>query len=319
MLERIPPVPASFFGMLLGLGGLTNGWRTASAIWGLPLWPSTVLAILTLLVWLSLVAGYGAKWLHRRAEALAELRHPVTGFFGALLAVGTEMTGLAIFPLVPIAGKVLMVAGIALHLVFVVWSQGPLWQGIRGADQTSPVMIMPAVGGNLVSAICLATLGLPDWGLLLLGAGVISWIVLEAVVLQRFISLPALPLPMRATLGIHLTPPAVACVAYLACTQGPPSILAQMLVGYGVFQAAIALRLWTWVREQPFGMGYWAYSFGISALPLAAMRLVERGDAGAIASLAPILFVAANVLIGSFFIGTIRLLLRGEIFPKPQA
>ena len=32
------PVPASFFGMILGLVGLGNCWRVAAKIWHLPAW-----------------------------------------------------------------------------------------------------------------------------------------------------------------------------------------------------------------------------------------------------------------------------------------
>src|SRR5215207_10010623 len=95
-----------------------------------------------------------------------------------------------------------------------------------------------------------------------------------------------LPVSRRATLGIHLAPPAVAAVAYLAVTDGPPDRMAQMLFGYALLQALVILRLAPWLREQAFGPVAWAYTFGVSALPLAALRFVERGQAGPIAALA---------------------------------
>ncbi|WP_204323110.1 hypothetical protein, partial [Streptococcus pneumoniae] len=60
----------------------------------------------------------------------------------------------------------------------------------------------------------------------------------------------------------------------------------------------VLLRLTPWLREQPFGPSAWAYTFGISALPLAALRLVERGVGAPVTILAPLLFVAANLIIG---------------------
>jgi tellurite resistance protein len=121
---------------------------------------------------------------------------------------------------------------------------------------------------------------------------------------------------LRTTLGIHLAPPAVGCVAYLSVTGGPPDMIAQMLFGYALFQAAIMIRLIPWLREHPFNAGYWAYTFAVSALPLAALRFIEKGYAGPVASMALPLFGAANLIIGSILIGTIALLLKGKLLPR---
>jgi len=83
-------------------------------------------------------------------------------------------------------------------------------------------------------------------------------------------------------------------------TNGPPDHLAYMLFGYALFQALVMLRLIPWLREQPFSLAAWAYSFGVSALPLAAFRFVERGDTGIISKLALPIFIISNLIIGWF-------------------
>ena len=90
---------------------------------------------------------------------------------------------------------------------------------------------------------------MPDWGILFFGGGFISWIVLESLIIHRLMMLPELAPALRTTLGIHLAPPAVGCVAYLSVTGGPPDMIAQMLFGYALFQAAIMIRLIPWLRE----------------------------------------------------------------------
>jgi tellurite resistance protein len=50
-------------------------------------------------------------------------------------------------------------------------------------------------------------------------------------------------------------------------------------------------------------------------LPLAALRFIERGYAGPVASMALPLFVDANLIIGSILVGTIALLLKGKLLP----
>jgi tellurite resistance protein len=137
------------------------------------------------------------------------------------------------------------------------------------------------------------------------------------VLLHRLYTAPMLPLPLRPSLGIQLAPPTVGLLAYLSVTAGPPGMFAHMLLGYGLLQAALLLRLLPWICQQPFTPGYWAFSFGVTALAAGPLRTVERGDTGPAAVLAMPLFVAANLIILLLTLGTLRLLLQGKLVPKP--
>ncbi len=94
-----------------------------------------------------------------------------------------------------------------------------------------------------------------------------------------------------------------------------PDLAAQALVGYGLLQLLLLIRLAGWIREQPFSASYWAFTFGASALALAVMRLVERGATGPAEMLAMPLFVFSNLFIGAVALGTLWLLLRGRLLP----
>src|SRR4051794_14085219 len=48
-----PLVPATFFGMVLGLGGLGNGWRAAARVWNVPDLVGEVLSLSAVAVWLT--------------------------------------------------------------------------------------------------------------------------------------------------------------------------------------------------------------------------------------------------------------------------
>jgi hypothetical protein len=84
-------------------------------------------------------------------------------------------------------------------------------------------------------------------------------------------------------MGIQLAPPVVGSAAYLSLTIGTPDLVANMLFGYGLYQAVLLLRLWRWIRWPAFSASYWSVSFGATALPTMAMRMVERDDSGPIA------------------------------------
>ena len=118
-------------------------------------------------------------------------------------------------------------------------------------------------------------------------------------------------------IGIQVAPPVVGGTAYLSLTQGQPDLIAYALLGYGLYQALLMLRLLPWIGTQRFSPAYWAFSFGVAALPGMAIRMVERGANGEMVNLAFGLFVAANVIIGLLMWKTVALWLRGTLLPAP--
>ncbi|MCA0405365.1 MAG: dicarboxylate transporter/tellurite-resistance protein TehA [Proteobacteria bacterium] len=307
-----PIIPAAFFGMVLGLGGLGNAWRAASRVWGMPTLVGEVLSLLAALIWLVWMVFYVLKWISAREDALNELRHPVQAFLVVLVPIATLIASMAIAPHLHTVALIMFALGMAGQVAFSVWSVGELWQGGRHTEATTPSLYTPTVGGCYVSAIACGTFGYPEAGLLFFGAGFLSMVVLESVVLQRLMT-HALPPNLRATMGLHLATPVVGSAAYLAVSDGPPDRFVQMLFGYAMLQTLVMLRLVPWLREQAFTPAAWAYTFGISAMPVAALRFVERGQHGPIAMLSLPLFVVANVIIGWIALRTLRLALTGRL------
>ncbi|WP_458437477.1 dicarboxylate transporter/tellurite-resistance protein TehA [Methylorubrum extorquens] len=307
-------VPATFFGMVLGLCGLGNGWRAVARLGLAPAWIGEALSALGVAVWAAWLVFYAARWLNDRDTVLVEARDPTSSFFASLAPVATMIASVGLAPHWPDIAWMMAMAGLVGTTLFAVWGVGGLWMGDRAFEATTPILYMPTAGGGFVAAITCAAFGMKELGLLFFGAGLLSWLTLESVVIHRLI-LRTLPVPLRASLGLHLAPPAVACVAYLAVTDGPPDRLAQILFGYALLHALVMVRLVPWLRQQPFSPAAWAYTFGVSALPLAALRLTERGLAGPSASLAIPLFVAANLIIGWIALRTLGLLLRGKLLP----
>jgi tellurite resistance protein len=266
------------------------------------------LMLVAALVWAALVVLYGSKWLLARSEAAAELDHPIQCCFVGLIGVSTSLISLATQPYFLVLAKLLFVAGALFTLAFALWRTGLLWRGERDPGATTPVLYLPLVAGALVTATAAATLGYPDWGQLALGAGLFSWLAIESVLLHRLYTAAPMPPALRPTLGIQLAPPTVGAVAYLSVSEGSADVLAHALVGYGLLQALLLLRMLPWILQQPFAPSYWAFTFGATALATAPLRLVEYGATGVMVTLAPYLFVAANLAVGLIAFGTLRLL-----------
>lgn len=312
-----PIVPAGFFGIVLGLAGLAGSWRLAAKVWNVTPAIGEALSLLAAAIWLMLMLFYVAKWIWFRSEALAEFNHPVLCCFVGVIPVTTALVGWAIRPYLYPLALALAIIGIAGQLVFGIYRTGALWKGGRDHAATTPVLYLPTVAGSFVSALVLSAFGHVSWAVPFFGAGLLSWLAIESVLLHRLYVVAELPPLLRPTLGIQLAPPAVGCAAYFSITSGPPDVFALGLLGYALFQALVLIRLLPWIARQPFSPSYWAFSFGVSALGLDTLRCVERGDAGPLALAAPYVFGIANIIIGALAVGTIMQILRGKLLPPP--
>lgn len=312
-LRKLPIVPASFFGIVLGVGGLGNAWRAAHEVWRLPSLVGELLLATATLIWLCLLVLYAAKWIYARPAALAELSHPVQCCFVGLAGLTAMVIAAAVLRYSHPLAWLLFVLGFLYTIAFAVWLTGMLWEGGRDKTHTTAALYLPVVGGSFVAAAVVANLGYAEWGELAFGAGAFTWLAIDAVLLHRLYTAEAMPPMMRPTLGIQLAPPTVGALAYINVSHGPPDLFIHAMLAYGLMIAAVLLRLLPWIRAQPFSVSYWGFTFGVTALATAPLRLIEHGETGPLALLAPYLFVAGNLIILLMTLATLRLLWQGKL------
>ncbi len=320
-------IPASFFGIVLGLVGLGDCWRAAGHAWGLPDIYSVIVMSSGFVVWAILAALYIAKWIWATDEALAELRHPVQSCFIGLTGVATMLAAIAIYdrygngPHWHALGITLFVIGAVLQIGYGILFTSRQWTGDRDLGAVSAAIYLPTVAGNFVAAFAAGFFGYPGLGKVFLGVGLFSWLALESVITKRLGFHNAMAKPLRPTMGIMLAPPVVGCIGYLFVTGGPagprPDLFAQALFGYGLFVLLVLVAMFPWIAQQSFSASYWAFSFGITAVAFDAIVFVIRGQTGYINGLAVCLFVFANIAIGILVLGTLWRLVTGALVPPP--
>ena len=298
--------PASLFAIPLGLVALGLAWQTASAIWSVPSWVPDTLIWSGTTLWAFLLIAYLAKWLLRRAEARAELEHPVQSCFIGLAGVVSLLASTGLSSEHRTLSQLLFGFGTVWTLVFAIYRTGRLWMGDRNPETNTPVLYLPIVAGAFVTASAAAAMGYAEWGQLAFGGGLFTWFAVESVILHRLYTGAPLSPALRPTIGVQLAPPAVGAVAFLAVGGGAPDIFVHALIGYALLQALLFIRLIPWLLQSDLTPAWWSFSFGAASLPTAAMKLVAHGDAGVIATLAPYLFVAGNLVIAAIAAGTIK-------------
>ncbi|MBD9388602.1 dicarboxylate transporter/tellurite-resistance protein TehA [Agrobacterium sp. AGB01] len=308
-------VPASFFGIVLGLVGLGSTWRTAADAWNFPTPPGEFFSLAGVAVWCLVTMLYAAKWVLARHDALAETEHAIQCCFVGLVGVATMLAGLALLPYSRTATEILLVLGFAATFGFALWRTGRLWQGARDPAASTPVLYLPTVAGSFVTAIVMGALGHQEMGQLAFGAGLLSWLAIESILLHRLYTMPELTPALRATLGIQLAPPAVGSVAYLSVNGGVTDIFVHALFGYAVLQLAILLRLTPWILKQPFSASYWAFTFGLTAISTAGVKLASASEDPVLQFLSLSLFIMTNAGLFAIIAGSIILLAKGRFLP----
>lgn len=309
-------VPSSSFGIVLGMAGLSNCWRTAQSYWDISHWIADVLCALTAIIWFALVIGFIYKWIGQQEFAFAELNHPVQCCFIALVPVSTLLVGTWVYALFPALGVALIVLSVIGQLGFSMYRFAGMWRGGRQLKDTTAVMYLPTVAGNFVSAIALTGIGYVDLGKLIFGAGLFSWLALESTLINRLLIEDELATAIRPTLGIQLAPPVVAAVAYLSVSGEQVDLFFFGLMGYGFVQLLFLMRLIPWFSRSGFNPSFWAFSFGVTALTLACLQAGIIAPHSFFASAAPFIFLMANLVIISLFVLTARLLMLGRLFKQ---
>jgi tellurite resistance protein len=293
----VPLIPASFFGIVLGLAGLANSWRVAHAAWGAPAAIGEAIFAIAACAWLVVTGLYGWKWIGATGEARAEAAHPVHCCFIGLAGAATLVMALGALPYTRGGAVSLFVLGAGFTIGFGVWRTGQLWRGERAVEATTPVLYLPIVAGGFVTAITAGALG---WH----GAAALAF---GGAFFHRLYTAAVLPPALRPTLGILLAPPAVGALAYLATGAPPTGILVQALLGYALLQGLMLLRMWRWITEQPFAPSYWAVTFGVTALPTAVIRTSAGLPGHDFEGLGVALFLISNAIVAVITVRTVGL------------
>lgn len=315
VLARTPP---NFFSIPFGLAGLAVVWQLMASLYGSPAAVGDALFIAAAAVWLALGAGAAARLLRAPRVLLAELRDPVLSPFwalpwivGMLLASGLEAYAHA-------GAKVIFIAFLLATIVYGGWLMGHWFVVDLDRSKLHPGYFLPTVAGGLLGGGLAGDIGLRALGWLSFGIGIVSWLMLGSLMINRLFFTAMLPAALIPTLAIEVAPPAVAGAAYFQLHGTTPDAVAFGLAGYAVLMVLVQLRLVPLYARLSFAPGFWAFTFSWAAVAELALRWLSIERPSGEVVYAALAAGAVSLLIAAIAARSLLAIGRGQFVPPPS-
>jgi len=310
-------IPPGFFAISMGIVGLAAVWRWAALLYGWPIGMSNVLYLIAALVYIVLIIALVTRIVFATSTVRSELTHPSVAPFYSLFPISGMLLSFGLEPYAFDVARVFFIIFFVGTLLFGGWITGQWIVDESGTDAIHPGYFFPTVTGGLVGADGAGRFGFIQWGWMSFGIGMICWLVLSSIILNRFFMHMHLPVVFIPTLAIEIAPPAVAGDAYFTLTSQHIDIIAYILAGYTILMALVQLRLFPLYRTLPFSASFWSFAFPYAATASYLLRwmYIERMHGAAI--LCAVVVIVISLFIGGIALRSLIELRRGAFIPMP--
>jgi tellurite resistance protein len=319
-----PKIPMNLFAIPFGLAGLGEAWSALSGEQHAPALVGDVILLISAACWLILVAAHlrhlvtaaRTPW----AEINADLLDPVLAPFTSLVLITPILLASdGLFPQAAMPGRVVTDVFIALTVLLAGWFVGQWFVEPLDLDRYHPGYFLPTVAGSLVASQGAALVGQQRLAEVLLGSGVISWIVVGSLIMGRLFFRPLLPPALQPTMAIEVAPAAVASLAWFAIHGPRIDVVIALFGGYGVLMVIAQLRLLPVYLRLTFMPSMWSFTFSWAAVAAAAIIWLQSAAPTGYRVWQYVLIAAVTALIGGIAIRTVIALSRHELLPHQPA
>ncbi|MBS1602482.1 MAG: SLAC1 anion channel family protein [Bacteroidetes bacterium] len=315
-------LPASIFGSVMGLTGLSFCWGWATTKWGVSGLIKDLLGGVAILLFLLLTIAYLLKWKKHPELVRIEFNHPVSvSFFGTFIVSLLLLPGVLFAYSKPLATGI-WATGAVLMAAFS-WFVFRRWLG-RQQDPANalPAWLLPIVGTLDIPVVGarLAFPGVHEINLLFFAIGIAFATILMTIIVYRLLFFPPLPQAIQPSLMILVGPFALATSTYDSFTGAHDIVLSvffyfdlALLVLFGSKLALLPVCC-------PFRVGWWAVSFPLVAFTIAAFRYSAQVPSKLFQLIPGILLALSTLVILYLLVQSLYKIFTHQLFlPDPAA
>ncbi len=317
--QTVPPehhplehYPVPLFATVMGMSGLSLALHAAEKAWSIGGTASLIVYLLAWVMFVGIAFGYVLKALRYPQAVLAEWRHPVRLAFFPAISISILLLSVGALGRAPGLAQPLWLIGAGLQAVLTIAVVSG-WIGTRSFmhGHLNPAWFIPAVG-NVIAPIAGAQLGYLELSWYFMAVGLIFWIVLLTLVMNRLIFHDPLPGRLQPTLVILIAPPAVSFVAWLNLT-GEVDHFARLLLNAAYLFTLIVTVQFPKLVKLPFALSFWALSFPLAAATIASFLYADRVGSVAHKGIGTAYLIILVIVIVALSVRTLRAAFAGEI------
>ncbi|MGR5059581.1 TDT family transporter [Vibrio rotiferianus] len=250
---KVMGAPTPMAGLALGIASLGWSWENFAELHGYGQWISAGIASV-------LLAILAVKFLFHNHLLRQDLAHPVVGSVVPTFAMGTMVVSNSLGLFFPVAGDVLWLVAVALHIVFLV---SFLYHRAKDFElhHMVPSWFVPPVG-IIVADVSFS--GNPVLAPIAHGAlvfGMVAYAVMLPIMIYRFMFTHEIPDAAKPTMAILAAPASLSLAGYLTVTATPSPVIIALLFGIAVLMTAIIYLAFFKLLRLPFSPGYAAFTF----------------------------------------------------------
>lgn len=315
---RLQFFPISFFAAVLGLTGMTIAFQRAERLLGMPFAISNVLLAASLAVFLAIATFYALKATRYPDAVKREFAHPIKINFFPTISISLLLFSIAFMRLNSDVSRAFWIAGIIIHLLFTIailsaWMHRPTFQ----IQHINPAWFIPMVG-NIIVPIAGVEHAPAEISWFFFSIGLIFWLALFILFLNRIIFHNPLPERLTPTLFIMIAPPAIGFISYLRLMEREVSSFeldgfARILYYFALFIFIVLLTQYRQFVKIPFYLSWWAYSFPMAAITIATVLMASKTNMLFFQGLAYLLLIALASLIALLLFRTIAAIVQRKI------
>ncbi len=272
--SRLQHFPITLLPSVMGLTGLSVVYMKFQHLFkfDVPVGQGLLFAVSAYL--LVVVSLQGFRLLRYPAEVAKHFRHPIrVNFFPAvsicflLLSIGYLEAGH------PAVSRVMWLIGTPLHLILLLVILHGWFHKNYDVKTFNPAWFIPVVGPLLVPVTGVEFFN-PEISWFFFSIGILYWILMKAVLVNRIFFHEAMAPKLLPTLFILVAPPAVGFISYLKLT-GSLDAFARVLFYFGVFNVLMLMTMVGKLRKVPFFLSWWGYTFPLAAFTLSLVMMFK--------------------------------------------